>query len=1782
MMRDSRHLVAHRVALCCVLLLLSVSCAYGAVVYVDAGAPGPAHDGSSWSTAFTSLQQGLDAAFAGDEIWVAEGTYYERITLKAGVALYGGFAGDEVLRESRDWLANETVLDGGGGGRVVTATNLVAGSSTLDGFTIRNGSASGGGGVYCSQASPTLANDMVVGNVSTSTGGGIYCSNSSPWIVGSTVAGNTAATLGGGIYCANSSPVISCSYLRGNTASQGGGMYVTGSSAPTVESSALTGNTATGTYQGGGIYYSTSSGGMVANSAIAGNGAGTGGGIYCSGATPTVVNTIVAFNGAQGIYLASGTPVLRYNCVYGNAAANYGNMTDPTGTDGNISQDPLLVDYATGDIHLQPLSPCVDAGENAAVVSGWLDIDAEPRIQGGGVDIGADECFIPTEYPDLSIIFGPSPGYLRMGDPDPVTLALEVHNWTYVAVGATDIQICLSADAEIGPEDALLATVPCPALGGLAVWNTSIPVTVPTDVPLGYYYLAAVADASDSIAETNEGNNVALHPVSVTNTDLALSALAAARVGGWAGTGPVSVAYTVTNGSRVRSAATTIAIYCSPDAQIDGGDQLLATQACGALESRRSLSGRTEVTLPEGVTSGYIGAMVDPLNTMVESDEDNNVACIALNERVDGDLLPADGTVLPVTLAPGVERAFPVDVPFDATNLFITLRKVNVCWFSVLRLLRDGQVIATQMGGGDLIIHVTQESLAPPAEYVVTVSGSGGTHELSVSTSLPELPLDQWSVGTILHSSGKAWYQVTVGPEVTALNFAVETLGLRSSLQVTRGSLAGPPIWLAQGATMSLTIPSPDAGTYYVTLQDSAYIPEQADQSRDHMIYVSATPTVPPPSLIPVITSISPTTGGTNGPVTITVTGQALDQTAAVLLTREGYSDVSAVSVTGSKDWRILAATFDLSAAEPGQWLMGVATPSATAVAPVPFTVEAGGETKVWAQLSGREQIRAGRLAHYVVKYGNSGNVDAQWAVLYLWLPRHLAWRFLMPDGVYYDYDPSVLAASYDSEPVVVLPILMENLQASECRCIDMFVQPSTTEQWEIGAAIEAIPSYAYSGAESPHSLGFVVSDAPLYDVTLTMWPGYATDQTGATYYDEHGVMQLPIIESGDVVGYIAYTQDESPWTRADYMWQGDPDDIWITMSGEGLKPYSNTRQLTEKEIDAYRRELENLGQWKHGDWWDEDSLESALDLDGWKDFADDPPRGNCNGALEYAAEKAGINNGNGWIPRLQEFWPTSGQRLADSFGIPLPPIPHDWPQRRKNPLLPKIPSVPRPGSKLGPQVTNSSSPEDKYGPSGWDASETAVDERQHWIRADRPLDYRIDFWNKEDAPAATCDVVITDQLSPNLDWSTFRFTEIGFLDWSVPLEPCRYFNIDVTGVNYDLSVYYPGQSQSALVVNVEGTFDPDTGQIEWIFHTMDQATREYPENPYGGFLPPITDSGWEIGWVEYSASPLPGLASGTTVSNQAWVIFDTNPANPAPKLGPWMNTLDTVSPDATMLPLPERTELPAFSVSWEGVDDLAGSGIATCAIYVSQDGETPYLWLEAVAPNSVVFAADFGHTYAFYARGRDHVGNLEPMPGVPDAVTYTACFSDVLSDQWAWQYIYACVRAGIVSGFDDGTYRPTLAVDRGQMAVYISRALAGGDEHVPTGPAIATFTDVATDHWAYKYVEYAYANDIVQGYGAGVYAPDLTVDRAQMAVFVARALVTPTDRPDLPSYTPPETPTFSDVATDQWAYKYIEYIAQDSVAVSQGYDDGTYRPDVIVTRDQMAVYVQRAFDLPM
>ncbi|MCK4298492.1 MAG: S-layer homology domain-containing protein, partial [Planctomycetes bacterium] len=142
-----------------------------------------------------------------------------------------------------------------------------------------------------------------------------------------------------------------------------------------------------------------------------------------------------------------------------------------------------------------------------------------------------------------------------------------------------------------------------------------------------------------------------------------------------------------------------------------------------------------------------------------------------------------------------------------------------------------------------------------------------------------------------------------------------------------------------------------------------------------------------------------------------------------------------------------------------------------------------------------------------------------------------------------------------------------------------------------------------------------------------------------------------------------------------------------------------------------------------------------------------------------------------------------------------------------------------------------------------------------------------------------------------------------------------------------------------------------------------------------------------------------------------------------------------------------------------------------------------------------------------------------------------------------------------------------------------ISRALALGDEQVPTGPAQASFPDVLADHWAYDYVEYALSQNVVAGYEDGLYHPAGSVDRAQMAVFIARAICGGEE--GVPS--PGLRPIFSDVTDSNewsWCYTHVQYLGSHGIV--SGYPGGLYHPEYLCSRDQMAVYIARAFGLAM
>jgi hypothetical protein len=184
--------------------------------------------------------------------------------------------------------------------------------------------------------------------------------------------------------------------------------------------------------------------------------------------------------------------------------------------------------------------------------------------------------------------------------------------------------------------------------------------------------------------------------------------------------------------------------------------------------------------------------------------------------------------------------------------------------------------------------------------------------------------------------------------------------------------------------------------------------------------------------------------------------------------------------------------------------------------------------------------------------------------------------------------------------------------------------------------------------------------------------------------------------------------------------------------------------------------------------------------------------------------------------------------------------------------------------------------------------------------------------------------------------------------------------------------------------------------------------------------------------------------------------------------------------------------------------------------------------------------------------------------------------FSDVAPDYWAYLQIEAAYRAGIVSGYPDGTFRPETVVTRDQGAVFVARAVAGGDSKVPTSTQSYHCRDVQSTYWAYKYVQYLFEKGVITECNNYPYtlAATLPLTREVMSEWLAGALVGGASK--VPAG--PATATFKDVPTTYWAYKYIEYLAGQGLI--SGYPDGTFHPTENVTRAQMAVFVTRAFDL--
>jgi parallel beta-helix repeat protein len=328
---------------------------------------------------------------------------YETVTVGGGVYVPGGGV-------IRNCIVKNCSADYGGG----IALRGGEGQQVENCTILGNGAIFGGGlAVVSLKGDPdyiTYAEDsygtslsiracIVAGNRA-KTGGGIYAERYYPIVSFSDIHDNRADT-GGGMALLNGSS-INC-LVRNNSATNGGGFAVMGRSNGWILGNVITGNKAT--ESGGGIFTRDDAHPDIRNNTITHNTAPAGGAMASTSQVGArLVNNIVASNSSG--YLdapvfptepyggrESRRPTFVSNGFFDNGGRDFEGMPAPLGPNGAVRSDPRLVTSIAGIPHLTPDSPCRDAGTATALLSRYedQDIDGQPRWQGAGVDIGADE-----------------------------------------------------------------------------------------------------------------------------------------------------------------------------------------------------------------------------------------------------------------------------------------------------------------------------------------------------------------------------------------------------------------------------------------------------------------------------------------------------------------------------------------------------------------------------------------------------------------------------------------------------------------------------------------------------------------------------------------------------------------------------------------------------------------------------------------------------------------------------------------------------------------------------------------------------------------------------------------------------------------------------------------------------------------------------------------------------------------------------------------------------------------------------------------------------------------------------------------------------------------------------------------------------------------------------------------------------------------------------------------------------------------------------------------------
>jgi len=363
---------------------------------------------------YPTIQSAIKDALPGDEVVVEDGIY-------SGSENHNlDFLGKAITVRSLNLTPAACIIDCQGGGGKKRAFHFHRGEgpdSVVNGFTIRNGLAPGGGAILCeSDSTPSISGCLFENNqVSGSANGGAILAETGLVVVGCSFAGNAAGSGGGGaVFCAGGSPLISGCTFEDNSAVYGGAISLSNTIDARVADCRFTGCTSS---RGGAVYVNITQGDLFEDNVFSDNSADWGAGIYLEECQQTLItgnlltgNRALLYGG--GIHIREGSGIdLRENTLAGNlvseASGAGGGINAGRGSSLSITNTILWGNSAARGPALALVEPpgstvaihCsnVDGGRDACFVS------PDGTLEWGTWMIGADPLFCSPGEDDFGL-----------------------------------------------------------------------------------------------------------------------------------------------------------------------------------------------------------------------------------------------------------------------------------------------------------------------------------------------------------------------------------------------------------------------------------------------------------------------------------------------------------------------------------------------------------------------------------------------------------------------------------------------------------------------------------------------------------------------------------------------------------------------------------------------------------------------------------------------------------------------------------------------------------------------------------------------------------------------------------------------------------------------------------------------------------------------------------------------------------------------------------------------------------------------------------------------------------------------------------------------------------------------------------------------------------------------------------------------------------------------------------------------------------------------------------